>query len=264
MAASRFWRSLRGAPNPTAEASVAARPYLSLIERKTALRVLLIAAVAAMVLWASELATGVIAPHDRWAQPCLAALMVWLYWVLHQNPDALVRTQRIAVGGLGVYFIISTLSALLFNRQTASPYWMANNFQWMPVISLLLHLTFPWRWAASLSMAMLAMVALPGVWLNMQTQDAAWSEVMESLLINGVLMQITFVVSLISVDRLKHGVGLIVAGDEEGPQDARQALESWVRNRTDELARARDAAESASQGSGFRHQAKGGVPDTGR
>lgn len=246
MAASRFWRSWRGEA-PAADASAAARPYLSLIERKTALRIFLIAAAAALVLWVAEFTTGVIAPHDRWAQPALAALMVWLYGVLRRNPEALVRTQRIAVGGLGVYFIVSTLSALFFNRQTVSPYWVANNFQWMPVISLLLHLTFPWRWAAGLSMAMLGMVAVPGVWLNLHAPDPTWSEVMESLLINGVLMQVTFVASLVSVDRLKHGVGLIVAGDEEGPQDARQALESWVRNRTDELARARDAAESASQ-----------------
>ncbi|MBI2734927.1 MAG: hypothetical protein HYX44_16940 [Aquabacterium sp.] len=145
--------------------------YLSLIERKTALRIYLIAAVAALVLWGCELYTHVIAPHDRWAQPALALLMLWLYRTLERNPDSLVATQRIAAGGLGAYFMVSTLSALFFNRQTVSPYWVANNFQWMPVVSLLLHLTFPWRWAVRLSLGMLAMVALPAIWLELVGAD---------------------------------------------------------------------------------------------
>lgn len=249
MAVNRLWRAALGQSLATSAAPNEAghTRYLSLIERKTALRIYLIAAVAALVLWGCELYTQLIAPHDRWAQPALALLMLWLYRTLERNPDTLVATQRIAAGGLGGYFMVSTLSALFFNRQTVSPYWVANNFQWMPVVSLLLHLTFPWRWAVRLSLGMLAMVALPAVWLELATTDRAWSGVMQSLVINGVLMQITFLVSLVSVDRLKHGIGLIVSGHKDGPSDARQALEMWVKDRTDELARARDAAESASR-----------------
>ncbi len=249
MAVNRLWRAALGQSLATSASPNEAghTRYLSLIERKTALRIYLIAAVAALVLWGCELYTQLIAPHDRWAQPALALLMLWLYRTLERNPDTLVATQRIAAGGLGMYFMVSTLSALFFNRQTVSPYWVANNFQWMPVVSLLLHLTFPWRWAVRLSLGMLAMVALPAIWLELATTDRAWSGVMQSLVINGVLMQITFLVSLISVDRLKHGIGLIVSGHKDGPSDARQALEMWVKDRTDELARARDAAESASR-----------------
>lgn len=249
MALNRLWRAALGQPLATSAASNDEGPtrYLSLIERKTALRIYLIAAIATLVLWGCELYTHVIAPHDRWAQPALALLMLWLYRTLERNPDTLVATQRIAAGGLGAYFMASTLSALFFNRQTVSPYWVANNFQWMPVVSLLLHLTFPWRWAVRLSLGMLAMVALPAIWLELASTDRAWSGVMLSLVINGVLMQITFLVSLISVDRLKHGIGLIVSGHKDGPSDARQALEMWVQDRTEELARARDAAESASR-----------------
>ncbi len=249
MAVNRLWRAALGHPLATSAAPNDAghTRYLSLIERKTALRIYLIAAVAALVLWGCELYTQLIAPHDRWAQPGLALLMLWLYRTLERNPDTLVATQRIAAGGLGVYFMVSTLSALFFNRQTVSPYWVANNFQWMPVVSLLLHLTFPWRWAVRLSLGMLAMIALPAIWLELASTDTAWSGVMQSLVINGVLMQITFLVSLVSVDRLKHGIGLIVSGHKDGPSDARQALEMWVKDRTDELARARDAAEAASR-----------------
>jgi signal transduction histidine kinase/CheY-like chemotaxis protein len=117
----------------------------------------------------------------------------------------------------------------------------------MPVISLLLHITFPWRWAVRLSLALLALVALPATWLAVSGSHTAGGEAMRSLLINGVLMQLTFLVSLVSVDRLKHGVGLIVAGDHDGPADAHAALASWLKGHTDELARARDAAEEASR-----------------
>lgn len=248
MAISSLWRSVLGYPATSTDGeAIGHERYLSLIERKTALRIYLIAAIAALVLWAAEMASQVIAPHDRWAQPALALLMLWLHRTLTKSPDTLLATQRIAVGGLGTYFMVSTLSALFFNRQTVSPYWVANNFQWMPVVSLLLHLTFPWRWAVRLSLMLLALVAVPALWLKHGINDPDWNEVMQSLLINGVLMQVTFLACLVSVDRLKHGVGLIVAGDEDGPKDARQALESWVKNRTDELARARDAAESASR-----------------
>jgi signal transduction histidine kinase/FixJ family two-component response regulator len=232
---------------PTAPQEAGHTRYLSLIEHKTALRIYLIAAVAALVLWVCEWGTKVIAPHDRWAQPALALLMLWLYRNLNVNPQRLLTTQRIAAGGVGVYFMVSCLSALFFNRQAVSPYWVANNFQWMPVVSLLLHLTFPWRWAVWLSVSMLGMIALPAVWLEATSSDPAWSGVMQSLVINGVLMQITFLASLVSVDRLKHGIGLIVSGHKDGPSDARQALEMWVKDRTDELARARDAAETASR-----------------
>lgn len=248
MALRTFWRSVLGNPAAANDGdTVGHERFLSLIERKTALRIYLIAAVAALVLWGAEMSTHVIAPHDRWAQPALALLMLWLYRTLSHDQGTLLATQRVAVGGLGVYFMVGTLSALLFNRATVSPYWVANNFQWMPVVSLLLHLTFPWRWAVRLSLALLAMIALPAIWLTVKSSDVAWNEVMQSLIINGVLMQVTFLASLVSVDRLKHGVGLIVAGDEEGPNDARRALESWVKNRTDELARAKDAAEAASR-----------------
>lgn len=220
---------------------------LSLIEHKTALRIYLIAAAATLVLWGTEWLTGVITPHDRWAQPALAVMMLWLYQVLRHQPEALLSTQRIAAAGLGLYFTVSSVSALFLNRQLASPYWLADNFLWMPVISLLLHLTFPWRWAVQLSLALLSMVALPALWLTVSGASGGDSGVMRSLLINGVLMQLTFLVSLVSVDRLKHGVGLIVAGDRDGPKDAHAALASWLKSHTDELARARDAAEEASR-----------------
>jgi signal transduction histidine kinase len=220
--------------------------FLSLIERKTALAFYLIAAVACLLVWASEMAGGVSAPHDRWAQPLLALLMLWMWAVLRRHPQSLMTTQRVVVAGVCAYFVLGTLTALIFNDQPASPYWIATNFQWMPVVALLLHIAWPWRWAVSLSIGLLALVAIPAWVLEMEAHDAVWSGVVRSLIVNGVLMQVTFLVSLLSVTRLKHGVSLIVAGAANGPTDARDALNAWVQERTSELAMAKDSAETAS------------------
>lgn len=220
--------------------------FLSLIERKTALGFYLIAAVACLLVWGSELIAGISTPHDRWAQPVLALLLLWMWAMLRRNPQSLMLTQRVVVGGVCLYFVIGTLSVLIFNQQPASPYWIATNFQWMPVVALLMHITWPWRWAVSLSIALLALVAIPAWVLEVGATDQVWSGVVRSLVVNGVLMQITFLVSLLSVTRLKHGVSLVVAGDPHGPTDARDALNAWVQERTSELAQAKDTAETAS------------------
>jgi signal transduction histidine kinase len=220
--------------------------FLSLIERKTALTFYLIAAIACMLVWITELTAGISTPHDRWAQPILAVLMLWMWVVLRRHPQSLMTTQRVVVAGVCSYFVLGTLMALIFNRQPASPYWIATNFQWMPVVALLLHIAWPWRWAVSLSIGLLALVAIPALMLEMEARDLAWSGTVRSLVINGVLMQVTFLVSLLSVTRLKHGVSLIVGGSANGPTDARDALNAWVQERTSELALAKDSAETAS------------------
>lgn len=220
--------------------------FLSLIERKTALGFYLIAAVACLLVWGSELTAGISTPHDRWAQPLLALLLLWMWAMLRRNPQSLMLTQRVVVAGVCLYFVVGSLSVLIFNQQPASPYWIATNFQWMPVVALLMHIAWPWRWAVGLSIALLALVAIPAWVLEVGAQDEVWSGVVRSLVVNGVLMQVTFLVSLLSVTRLKHGVSLVVAGDPHGPTDARDALNAWVQERTSELAQARDAAETAS------------------
>ena len=220
--------------------------YLSLIERKTLLRVYLISSVATMALWICEGLAGTGAPHDRWAQPLFALVMLALYAGLKRYPKSLLQTQRLGVAALALYFVVSSLTVLFMAPNTSSPYFLANNLLWMPVITLVLQLSFPWRWAFGLSIALLCLVALPGVLLGWVAGEPAWSGLLQSFLLNGTLMQLTFLFCLVSVDRLKNGIGLIVAGREDGHEDAQNALESWVQDRTEELAQAKEDAETAS------------------
>ncbi len=136
---------------------------LSLIERKTALRILLIAAIALMALWISEWTSGVIAPHDRWAQPALALFLLSQYWRLRCSPRDLLSTQRRAVAGVTVYCMIAMALAALIDPTTITVQWFASNFMWLPAVSLLIHLTFPWRWAVSLCVTLTGVAALPGL-----------------------------------------------------------------------------------------------------
>lgn len=228
-------------------ASEGTESTLSLIERKTALRILLIGAFALVVLWISEWSSGVIAAHDRWAQPALAAFLASQYWRLRRAPRDLLSAQRSAVAGVALYCVIAMAVAALIDPATLTLQWFASNFMWLPVVSLLIHLTFPWRWAVSLSVALSSIAALPGLWMLGQPPSAEHGHVVRALLINGVLVQATFLIALVAVERFRHGIGLIVAGESEGSADARQALATWLQTHTAELARARDAAESASR-----------------
>lgn len=221
--------------------------YLSLIERKTLLRLYLIASVATMAMWVFEGLFNIAAPHDRWAQPLFALVMLGLYAGLKRYPNSMVTTQRIGVFTFAAYFVASSVSVLFMGSSTPSPYFLVNNLMWMPVIALAFQLAFPWRWAVALSLGLLGLVALPAALLESIHGDPAWREAMQSFLVNGALMQLTFLLCLTSVDRLKNGIGLIVAGRDDGTHDAQQALESWVQDRTDELAQAKNAAETASQ-----------------
>jgi len=220
--------------------------FLSLIERKTALGIYLIAAIATMLVWGSETYAGVGTGYDMLAQPFLAALMLVMWVALRRVPGALLTTQRIAVSAVCLYFALGTANAMFLSSHMATPYWVASNFQWMPVIALLLHLIWPWRWAVTFSLALLGLVAIPPFLIATPLSDPQWEDFRQSLLINGVLMQFTFLASLLSVNRLKHGVSLVVAGDHHGSTDAHDALNAWVKERTKELAKAKDDAEAAS------------------
>src|SRR5690606_25885613 len=94
--------------------------------------------------------------------------------------------------------------------------------------------------------ALLGLIAAPPFLITPALSDPQWDDFRGALLINGVLMQCTFLVSLLSVNRLKHGVSLVVAGDHHGSTDAHDALNAWVKERTKELAKAKDEAEAAS------------------
>src|SRR5690606_30319149 len=128
---------------------------------KTALGIYLIAAIATMLVWGSETYAGVGTGYDMLAQPFLAALMLVMWVALRRVPGALLTTQRIAVSAVCLYFALGTANAMFLSSHMATPYWVASNFQWMPVIALLLHLIWPWRWAVTFSLALLGLVAIP-------------------------------------------------------------------------------------------------------
>jgi signal transduction histidine kinase/ActR/RegA family two-component response regulator len=221
--------------------------FLSLIEVRTAMRICLLSTTAMIVLLLLEVHSGIIAPHDQIGLPAIAITMLALYFRLRRDPASLLSCQRIAVVMIMLYFGACGVSAILHRAGELSPYWTANNLQWLPVVTLLLHFSYPWGIAMRLSVLMLLIASLPAVWLGWVSKESPWQELTRSLLINTVLMQTTFAVCLLVITRFTSGVRDIVAGHSAGASDIRQALENWVSQRTAELAQARDAAESASQ-----------------
>ncbi|MCH2242585.1 MAG: response regulator [Aquabacterium sp.] len=237
--------SMPSSPTPPARED----RFLSLIERRSALGMFAIATLALSLVWISESLMGVIEPHDRWAMPLLAALMGVLFVVLLRRPASLIVVQRLGAVGVSVYFLVSAVAVLILDDKPVSPYWITTMFQWLPPLYLLLFATWPARWALLLALGLFCGVATPAVYAS-QVQVAEWRSAMWPVLVNGVIAQAMFLLGLMSLARLRRGLSNIVFRSTVPPaatHDATEAIETWVAQRTAELARAKDAAEAASQ-----------------
>jgi signal transduction histidine kinase/ActR/RegA family two-component response regulator len=238
--------SMPSSPNPPARED----RFLTLIERRSALGMFAIATLALTLVWISESMMGVIEPHDRWALPVLAALMGTLFVVLLRRPASLIVAQRLGTVGVSVYFLVSAAAVLLLGDRPVSPYWITTMFQWLPPIYLLLFATWPARWALALALGLFCGVVTPAVYASQLQATAEWRNAMWPVLVNGAIAQAMFLLGLLSLGRLRRGLTNIVFRSTVPPastQDATEAIEAWVAQRTAELARAKDAAEAASQ-----------------
>ncbi|TAL19529.1 MAG: response regulator [Aquabacterium sp.] len=232
---------------PASSIEAGGERVLSLIERRTALLILGFAAVAFVAVWLVESAMGALEPHDRWAEPMLAAVMGGLFLLLWRSPARLLLAQRAAVGAVVGYFVLNAASMLLSSKPF-NPFWVAGLLLWMPTLFLMLFATWSARWAVILSLGLFCVVASPVLFAGSAGIDATDRAELWALLFNGVVAQALFLFGLASLSRLHRGLNeLVDAADAAESQDARQAVETWVEQRTAELARAKDSAEAASR-----------------
>lgn len=223
-------------------------PVVALLERKTTLIALGIGTVATLLVHIVETLTRTIAAHDRLGQPLLALALLALFLRLRFKPDTLLTTQRMAILTLQVYFIIGVIHLSLFNLDHVGPFWMSTTYMWCILITLLLHITWPQRQALAWSLILLTIVSIPPVMRIMDLPLEQWEADYVPLMINGILVHVAVMLSLLGVSRLRHGVVRILASDGPvGPSDARHALEQWMTDKTTALAEARDSAEAASR-----------------
>jgi signal transduction histidine kinase/CheY-like chemotaxis protein len=223
-------------------------PVVALLERKTSLIALGIGTVATLLVHIVETLTGTIAAHDRLGQPLLALALLGLFLRLRFKPETLLATQRMAVLTLQIYFTIGVIHLSVFNLEHVGPFWMATTYMWTILITLLLHITWPQRQALTWSVILLTIVSVPPVLRVRDLPLATWEADFLPLLINGILVHVAVLLSLLGVSRLRHGIMRILASDGPiGPAEARNALEQWMTDKTTALAEARDSAEAASR-----------------
>jgi len=221
---------------------------VALLERKTSLITLGIGTVATLLVHIVETLTGTIAEHDRLGQPLLALALLALFLRLRFKPETLLSTQRLAVLTLQVYFIIGVIHLSVFNLDHVGPFWMATTYMWTTLITLLLHVTWPQRQALIAAVVLLIIVSIPPVLRINDLPLPLWESDYLPLLINGILVHVAVLMSLLGVSRLRHGIMRILSSDGPvGPAEARNALEQWMSYKTMALAEARDAAEAASR-----------------
>lgn len=205
---------------------------IALLERKTSLVILAIAALATVVVYAIESLTGSSTPLDRWVQPLLAAALLWLFFRLRNKPETLLSTQRWSVLCLQAYFVTGVIHLVAFDPEHIDTYWVATTYMWTVLITLLLHITWPQRQALVWSLLLTAVVSIPPVIARLHVPAAQWNNEFAPLMLNSLMVETAVLLSLLSVARLRHGVMQILAtGGPVGPSDARAALERWLRDR---------------------------------
>ncbi len=242
------WRRIvLGIPDPAEPSQAASARFLSLIEVRSAMRLSLLTTVAVLALWTIELQTGLLPPYDLWGLPGIAITLVALYFRLRANPDSLLSCQRISVLMIMAYYGACSLTSVMDASTPGLQFWAPNNLLWLPIIALLLHFSYPWGVAIRLSLVLMLIAVAPAFWHGWMGANSERQELSRSMLINTVLMQATFAGCLLVVSRFTTGVREIIGGSPEGAADIREGLEKWVAERTQELAHAKDAAESASQ-----------------
>ncbi len=221
---------------------------MALLERKTTLIALGIGTVATLMVHIVETLSNTIAAHDRLGQPLLAMALLCLFIRLRLKPDTLLSTQRWVVATLQFYFIVGVIHLSVFNLKHVGPFWMATTYMWTLLITLLLHFTWPQRQALIWSLTLLTIITIPPMLRLHDLPTSVWEADFAPLLINGVLVHVAVLLSLLGVSKLRHGIMQILASEGPvGPAEARNALEAWMNSKTRALAEAKNSAEAASR-----------------
>jgi signal transduction histidine kinase/ActR/RegA family two-component response regulator len=238
----------RNARMSNQEVQEAGGPVVALLERKTTLAILACGAPAVMVVFLFETLTNSIAPHDRFLEPVLSLMFAGLFVRLLRRPETLISTQRAAVAMLQGFFVMGVLSLVILTPQAIDLYWVATTYNWMLLISLLLHITWPQRAALVLTISLVIVVTIPALVVRNHVPPDVWKSQFLPLLINSNLVQAAMMLSLMGVSHMRQGVVQVLSTRGRiGPADARAALDHWLKTQTSELASARDTAEAASR-----------------
>jgi signal transduction histidine kinase/ActR/RegA family two-component response regulator len=223
-------------------------PVVALLERKTSLAILGGGAPAVMAVFLFETLTHSIAPHDRFLLPVLSLVMAGLFLRLLRMPETLLSTQRAAIAALQAFFVLGVLSLVILTPKAIDLYWVATTYNWMLLISLLLHITWPQRAALVLTVSLVIVVGIPPLVARSYVSPEVWQSQFLPLLINSNLVQAALMLSLLGVSHMRASVVQVLSTHGRiGPADARAALDQWLKTQTSELASARDTAEAASR-----------------
>jgi len=223
-------------------------PVVALLERKTSLAILGAGAPTVLAVFLFETLTNSIAPHDRFLLPVLSLVMAGLFLRLLRKPETLLSTQRVAIAALQAFFVLGVLSLVILTPKAIDLYWVATTYNWMLLISLLLHITWPQRAALVLTVSLVIVVGIPPLVARSYVSPDAWESQFLPLVINSNLVQAALMLSLMGVSHMRASVVQVLSTHGRiGPADARAALDDWLKTQTSELALARDTAEAASR-----------------
>lgn len=218
---------------------------VSLFERQTLLALLPAAILLVVLVWGVEARTGVIEPLDEIAYPALIVTWAALFAMLWRWPARLLLVQWLATVPLLMFFVAGTLLRWVEFGHNPGIYWLASLLPWLMAIHLIIFVVWPMRAAVLLSAALIAVSTLPAFWIEwLGIGDAHWTHLIWPTVLNGFLAQAVILPILMGIGRLKQRVAAVTSTNDT--LEASLSLKQWSAERTRELERAREAAESAS------------------
>jgi signal transduction histidine kinase len=190
-----------------------------LLRRPWALGTLAVVFVALGLVGLLETVMGSIEPHDRLAYPMLAVWFAGLWLLLWRRPQLLDLAMGLAVLAGAVYFLITAQLLLLQPGRTLNLYSIASLLQWLPLMYLMIFLSWQSLAAALLAVALLLGVAAPALWLHLSgTGGAQWNEAIWPIVANGLLNQVCLLFALTGVVQLGRSAERARAAAESASQ----------------------------------------------
>ncbi len=166
---------------------------------------LLVGSVALGAIWAFEAWTGVIAEWDRWFYPLLIVVFVASSTVLFVATRWVTAARVAANVTLNAYLVAAFHLALFAGDGPVAQYSLATVGFWMPLGLGCTFMFLGLRAGIAVSALTISGWVLPIVVATLVGAPAHWTSELAPLLMNLGLAQLTFVVMMIAISRLRDG-----------------------------------------------------------
>lgn len=191
-------RPAEGAAAPPAD-----RQFVAATEAQIGKWVFAAASLIAMLAWAVETYTGIIAPWDRWTVPMLAVLLAGAAWAIHARPERSVAPRVVGCVVLNVYLIGTAMMAFYAPSGPMGLHQLFTTQYWLPLGYATNFIFLPSRVALTVSLIGFAVMFVPATYSLHVSAEAAWAREIGPLIGVIAVAQVGYIVVLLAVATMR-------------------------------------------------------------